>query len=101
MLYLFTQGSFYTLFSLISFCSFGYLGAIFSTAITHHFGSLVNGICNTARKALTLALSFELFPERNNLTNQHLIGSVIFFSGLLIRVLSKDGKLKKENSELL
>jgi hypothetical protein len=31
---------------------------------------LVNGITNTARKAVTLALSFAMFPERNTLTSQ-------------------------------
>jgi hypothetical protein len=65
-----------------------------TTGITLRFGSLVNGITNTARKAVTLALSFALFPERNVLTNQHVVGAGIFFLGLMVRTVSKDGGKK-------
>lgn len=78
--------------ALIVFCLFGFAGANFSSGLTLRFGSLVNGITNTARKAVTLVLSFALFPSRNHLTIYHVIGALIFFCGLVIRTLSKDEK---------
>ena len=82
--------------SLIAFSVVGYCGSNFSTGLTLKFGSLVNGITNTARKAVTLILSFALFPSRNHLTHQHIIGALIFFSGLIVRTVVKDnGKLHK------
>ena len=87
--FLISKGTFSVWISFLAFCSFGFAGANFSTVLTQHFGSLVNGITSTFRKALTLCLSFALFPERNKLSIQHLIGACIFFSGLIIRTLSK------------
>lgn len=52
-------------FALGMFCTLGYLGACCSTAITQHFGSLLNGITNTARKATSLSLSFFMFPDEH------------------------------------
>ena len=60
------------------------------------FGSLVNGITNTARKAVTLALSFALFPERNTLEFHHIFGGCIFFCGLIVRTVMKDNSEKTE-----
>ena len=61
--FLYTKGDVHTWLVFAAFCSFGFCGATFSTMITSRFGSLVNGITNTARKAVTLTLSFALFPE--------------------------------------
>ena len=52
--FLMLNSSVSTWISFIAFCSFGYCGANFGAALTQHFGSLVNGITNTARKAVTL-----------------------------------------------
>jgi len=87
--FLLSKGTLSVWISFVAFCSFGFAGANFSTVLTQHFGSLVNGITSTFRKALTLCLSFALFPDRNKLSIQHLIGAFIFFSGLIIRTLSK------------
>lgn len=88
--FLIQSGSMSTWISFTLFCSAGFLGSNFSTALTLRFGSLVNGITNTARKAVTLFLSFVLFPERNTFTRHHLLGAAVFFSGLLLRTLFKD-----------
>jgi hypothetical protein len=101
--FLISNGTFRVWISFIAFCSFGFAGANFSTVLTQHFGSLANGITSTFRKALTLCLSFALFPDRNKLSIQHLFGACIFFSGLIIRVLSKErfeskGKTKNLNN---
>jgi hypothetical protein len=64
------------------------------------FGSLVNGITNTARKAVTLALSFALFPERNSLEFHHIFGGCIFFCGLIVRTVMKDNTEKNNNTEM-
>merc|ERR1712196_167871 len=79
--------------ALLMFCTLGYLGAHCSTALTQHFGALMNGITNTARKATSVAISFANFPDEHPITLQHVLGSIIFFSGLLYRV---SGKEKKE-----
>lgn len=89
MYFLLTSGSMHTTFIFVAFCTFGFFGANFSTAITSQYGALVNGISNTFRKAVTIGLSFFLFPERNHLTSNKLIGVVVFFAGLLIRIFSK------------
>ena len=89
MMFLVKSGSVHTWLLMIGFCTFGYAGNNFSAAITLQYGALVNGICNTLRKAITLAASFLMFPERNVLTEQKLIGSAIFFAGLLIRIFGK------------
>ena len=60
------------------------------------FGSLLNGITNTARKAVTLALSFALFPERNNLEFHHVFGGCVFFCGLIVRAVMKGTPVSAE-----
>jgi hypothetical protein len=82
----------------VAFCTFGFLGSNFSTGITSQYGALVNGICNTFRKAVTIALSFVLFPERNQLTLSKVYGVVVFFSGLLIRIFFKSHQQHRNNT---
>jgi len=89
ILFLWASGSVHTWFVFIAFTSFGFIGAVFSITLTAHYGALLNGITNTFRKAMTLALSFALFPERNELTNQKIVGACIFFSGLIVQLLSQ------------
>ena len=87
-------------FSLIIFCIYGFFGSNFSTNLTLKFGSLINGITNTARKAVTLSLSFILFPNRNHITTQHIIGIIIFFCGLIVRIIIKDTEKKHKIDEI-
>lgn len=91
--FLINSGSVHTWLIFVAFCTFSFLGANFSTAITAQYGALVNGISNTVRKAVTIVLSFVLFPDRNQITTHKIIGSLIFFCGLLVRVFihSKEG----------
>ncbi len=91
VLFLLRTGSLHAWFIMFAFTMFGFVGTNFSAGLTLQYGALVNGITNTFRKALTLGLSFLLFPERNLLTNQKIFGSVIFFCGLLVRIFSKAG----------
>lgn len=86
MSFIVSSGSLHTWFIFFAFCSFSFLGANFSTAITAQYGALVNGIANTVRKAVTIVMSFLLFPERNLLTTHKTVGALIFFCGLLVRV---------------
>jgi hypothetical protein len=91
VVFLVNTGSLHTWFIMFAFTIFGFLGSNFSAGLTLQYGALVNGISNTFRKALTLGLSFFLFPERNELTTHKIIGSAIFFSGLMVRIFSKTG----------
>lgn len=95
--FLLSQGDFFKYLSFFSFCTFGFFASVCGTALTKQFGALVLGITSNARKAVTLALSFILFPERNVFTTYHLVGSIIFFSGLVFRTVSKNGPSKKND----
>jgi hypothetical protein len=55
-------------FTAFNTCSF--LGAACSIALTSRFGSVINALVNTSRKATSITLSFVLFPERNSLHYQ-------------------------------
>mmetsp|Transcript_46478 Transcript_46478/g.92065 ORF Transcript_46478/g.92065 Transcript_46478/m.92065 type:complete len:566 (-) Transcript_46478:10-1707(-) len=102
VMFLVRTGSLHAWFIMFAFTIFGFVGTNFSAALTLQYGSLVNGITNTFRKALTLGLSFFLFPERNIMTHQKLLGSLIFFCGLLVRIFSKEkkeGKSHKDHSD--
>lgn len=91
IMFLVRTGSVHAWFIMFAFTIFGFVGTNFSAGLTLQYGSLVNSVTNTFRKALTLGLSFLLFPERNLITNQKLLGSLIFFSGLIVRIFSKAG----------
>jgi adenosine 3'-phospho 5'-phosphosulfate transporter B3 len=86
--------------ALFLFCASAYLGAQFSAVMTLHFGALTNGITSTCRKIMTLVISFVLFPERNVLAVQHLLGSAIFFGGIVVKVLSSGHAQKKQATQL-
>lgn len=66
-----------------------FLGAQCSANLTRHFGALSTGILSTTRKILTLVLSFYLFPERNVLCGSHVVGLIVFFSGIMLRVFGQ------------
>ena len=71
------------------FVLFGFIGAHFAAALTSSFGALLSGITLTARKAVTLGLSFALFPTRNVLSVHHVVGAAVFLAGLLVRSFAK------------
>ncbi|KAJ1418325.1 UAA transporter family-domain-containing protein [Ochromonadaceae sp. CCMP2298] len=89
LLFLIRAGSIHAWVLMIALSMFGFAGTNFSAGLTLQYGSLVNGITNTFRKGVTLGLSFLLFPERNILTHQKLLGTAIFFGGLLVRIFHK------------
>ena len=84
------------LVAIFLFGTTAFLGAQCSANLTKHFGALSTGILSTTRKILTLVLSFALFPERNILRTQHVIGLIVFFTGISIRVLSQSEKKKSQ-----
>jgi len=69
----------------------GLLGSSCAGAITKRFGALSMSITSTARKAMTLFLSFIAF--HNTCTLEHITGMVIFLGALLIKSIcaSKTG----------
>jgi drug/metabolite transporter (DMT)-like permease len=66
-----------------------FLGAQCSASLTRHFGALSTGILSTTRKIMTLVLSFVMFPERNIVGVQHVIGLIVFFAGICLRILGR------------
>ena len=61
----------------------GLLGSSCAGAITKRFGALSMSIVGTARKAMTLFLSFIAF--RNTCTLEHIAGMIIFLGALLMK----------------
>jgi hypothetical protein len=67
---------------LIMFSTMGFFGSSCAAAITKNFGALAMSITSTARKALTVFLSFFLF--NNVCTFEHILGVMIFITALLV-----------------
>lgn len=70
---------------LIFYCTCGYLGVTCVAALTKKFGALASTITTTARKALTLFLSFFLFPKPA--TPMHVLGGLLFVCGLSVKTV--------------
>lgn len=66
------------------FTGAGFLGVSCVAALTKKFGALVSAITTTARKAVTLLLSFLIFPKPA--TPQHYLGGCLFLAGLMVRL---------------
>ena len=78
---------------LVLFSSMGFFGSSCSAAITKQFGALTMSITSTARKAMTLFLSFFFF--NNVCTPEHLTGVIIFIAALTAKSLRRRGKKHK------
>ncbi|KAM3576237.1 hypothetical protein VYU27_001945 [Nannochloropsis oceanica] len=70
---------------LIIFCFCGYFGVTCVAALTKKFGALASTMTTTARKALTLFLSFFIFPKPA--TGMHVFGGVLFVLGLSVKAV--------------
>jgi hypothetical protein len=75
---------------LVLFSSMGFFGSSCSAAITKQFGALTMSITSTARKAMTLFLSFLLF--KNVCTTEHVSGIVLFICALTAKSLRRGRK---------
>ncbi len=71
------------------FCACGYFGVTCVAALTKKFGALVSTMTTTARKALTLFLSFFLFPKPA--TAMHVVGGLLFVLGLTMKAVPGPG----------
>lgn len=80
---------------MILFSSMGFFGSSCSAAITKNFGALTMSITSTARKAMTLFLSFFLF--NNVCTTEHIVGIVIFIVALTTKSLRRRNKTVDKN----
>jgi drug/metabolite transporter (DMT)-like permease len=69
--------------ALFFFSTAGLFGSSCAGAITKHSGALAFSLTSTARKAITLFLSFALF--HNTCTLEHIAGMTIFLSALLLK----------------
>lgn len=68
------------------YCGSGFLGGSCAVALTKRFGALHSAITTTARKAVTLMLSFAYFQKA--FTPQHLAGASVFMVGLMVSHVS-------------
>jgi hypothetical protein len=75
---------------MILFSTMGFFGSSCAAAITKQFGALAMSITSTARKAMTLFLSFLLFD--NECTVQHVVGIVIFIAALTVKSIRRKNK---------
>merc|ERR1712157_215170 len=76
------------------FTTTGLLGSSAACGVTKYFGALTMSITSTARKAITLFLSFAIF--QNSCTFEHVIGVIIFLSSLTLKSYLASRKLHKE-----
>jgi len=72
-----------TIFTMVIFAACGFAGVSCVAALTKRFGALVAAITTTARKAMTLVLSFVVFPKP--FLPGHLIGIVLFVTALVMK----------------
>ena len=81
----------YSLFSstsvIVVFAACGFCGVSCVAALTKRFGALVAVITTTARKALTLLLSFVFFPKP--FVFGHFLGIVLFTTGIFLKSTAK------------
>jgi UAA transporter family len=68
---------------LFLFSTMGFFGSSCSAAITKNFGALTMSITSTARKALSLFLSFMIF--NNECTLEHVGGIFLFLTALIFK----------------
>jgi hypothetical protein len=85
----------HTLLTVGAYCGCGYLGVTCVAALTKKFGALMSTITTTARKAMTLFLSFFLFPKPA--TPMHVFGGALFVLGLAVKATPR-GPRKRLNS---
>ncbi|CAN0084987.1 unnamed protein product [Ectocarpus sp. 6 AP-2014] len=78
------------LVAVMLYCGAGFLGGSCAVALTKKFGALHSAITTTARKAVTLMLSFAYFQKA--FTPQHLVGATVFMIGLMTKMFGKHGK---------
>uniref|UniRef100_A0A7S2W4R9 Sugar phosphate transporter domain-containing protein n=1 Tax=Rhizochromulina marina TaxID=1034831 RepID=A0A7S2W4R9_9STRA len=72
-----------TLVIIVVFAACGFCGVSSVAALTKRFGALIAAITTTARKALTLVLSFFFFPKP--FLPGHVLGLVLFIAGLVLK----------------
>lgn len=72
----------HALVAVMLYCGAGFLGGSCAVALTKRFGALHSAITTTARKAVTLMLSFAYFQKA--FTPQHLVGATVFMVGLMV-----------------
>lgn len=87
--------------SLVCFCSFAFMGTSSSIGITIRYGALMNGICNSCRKVLSVIISVWSFPDRNGISFIQVFGISLFAGGLFLKAnVSKQPKSSREGDNV-
>lgn len=90
---------FFKVMALVLLTTTGLFGSSCAAGITKYFGALAMSITSTARKAVTLFLSFMLF--HNTCNTEHIVGMIIFLSSLCTKsfmLIHKDRTHAKTHS---
>ena len=75
------------IFQMMLFTACGFIGVSLVTALTKRFGALISALTTTARKAMTLMLSFVIFPKP--VATGHVVGSLLLIFAMLFRVINR------------
>eukprot|EP00622_Pseudochattonella_farcimen_P000298 FR734753.1.p1 GENE.FR734753.1~~FR734753.1.p1 ORF type:complete len:167 (+),score=14.28 FR734753.1:3-503(+) len=78
---------------LLIFSVCGFFGVSCVTALTKRFGALTAALTTTARKTVTIMLSFLLFPKPVGIG--HFVGAMMFLAGLAMKSRLKSLEPKK------
>lgn len=76
----------------------GFCGVVCVTTLTRRFGALVAALTTTARKAVTLVISFTLFP--NPVANGHIFGASLFIFGIFLKATTPK-RIRKDSTNSL
>jgi hypothetical protein len=66
-------------------------------ALVKEFGGIITVLVGNARKAVTIFLSFFLFPKPMN--NLYILGGVLVFGSLVANAIMKEKSNRSEKSE--
>jgi len=88
----------HSILAIFVFCFSGYIGVTCATALTKRFGALLSAICTTARKAVTVFLSYLIFPKP--VTLMHCTGGLLFMSALIWKTFSSYQTANRSNKKI-
>ena len=87
----------HAMYLMIVYTFLAYIAITFHMALVKEFGGIITVLVGNARKAVTIFLSFLLFPKPMN--NLYILGGVLVFGSLVANAIMKEKSNRSEKSE--